>query len=231
MLIILTSLLLINGSVLPQDVDTLKKNNPDVRVKVQKEYDDKGNILRYDSSYSYSWSGDGQLPADLDSILKQFNLRLYTQSGNDPFQFRFNPDPGRTPGYSDYFQFPFNDLEDFFNVNPFFNDSIDRNNPHSIFDDNFFHFYNQYWDSIGDGEIQDPWLNQSVPDNYFDNEELREFLRNQEYFMNQLFEHFQNRNDFLYGFPDDTIPSSKGEIESKKQNNLVTRKNERTINI
>ncbi len=31
-------------------------NKPKVHIDVKKEYDDKGNIVRYDSTYSWFWS-------------------------------------------------------------------------------------------------------------------------------------------------------------------------------
>lgn len=35
-----------------------KQQTPNEQIKVNKEYDEKGNLIRYDSIYSYSWSGD-----------------------------------------------------------------------------------------------------------------------------------------------------------------------------
>ena len=35
-----------------------KKNNPDVNIKVNKELDNNGNVIRYDSTYTWSWSSD-----------------------------------------------------------------------------------------------------------------------------------------------------------------------------
>ena len=52
--------------------DTLSK--PKVSVKVNKQYDDKGNIVKYDSSYSYFYSSPGGKAMHLsnDSVYSQF---------------------------------------------------------------------------------------------------------------------------------------------------------------
>ncbi|GAB4324822.1 MAG: hypothetical protein Kow00127_17520 [Bacteroidales bacterium] len=44
---------------------------PDIKIDVKKEYDDNGNLMRYDSTWSWSWQGT---PADvplLDSLLAE----------------------------------------------------------------------------------------------------------------------------------------------------------------
>jgi hypothetical protein len=52
--------------------DTL--NKPKVNVKVNKQYDDKGNIVRYDSTYSYFYSSPGgkALNSSSDSVYSHF---------------------------------------------------------------------------------------------------------------------------------------------------------------
>ncbi len=52
-----------------QQPDTLK--GPDIHINVQTERDDQGNIIRYDSAYSYSWSSTGDsIPFNIDSLLQ-----------------------------------------------------------------------------------------------------------------------------------------------------------------
>lgn len=77
------------------DKDSLSK--PDVRFKVNKKYDEKGNIVSYDSTYSYSCSGG---PG------KRFMSR------NDIFFHDFNPLPDSTS----------NSLFNFRNPGSFFED-------------------------------------------------------------------------------------------------------------
>jgi len=38
-----------------------KPNTPKEDIKVNREYDEKGNLIKFDSVYSYSWSGDSTL--------------------------------------------------------------------------------------------------------------------------------------------------------------------------
>ncbi len=52
--------------------DTL--NKPQVKVKVNKQFDNKGNIVRYDSTYSYFYSSPGgkSLNSSNDSVYSHF---------------------------------------------------------------------------------------------------------------------------------------------------------------
>jgi hypothetical protein len=49
-------------------------HRPDVSVKVNKQYDDKGRLIRYDSAYSYKYVGPGIHIQD--SILERFRSRI-----------------------------------------------------------------------------------------------------------------------------------------------------------
>lgn len=85
-----------------------KKEQPDVQIDVRREYDENGNVNRYDSSYSFSWSYDGSM--DLDSLFES----LRNNFGISPFDDDdFFEDP--------FHGVPFNDTlgDEFFNA-PFF---------------------------------------------------------------------------------------------------------------
>lgn len=45
---------------------------PNIKIEVNKETDDQGNIIRYDSSYSYSYSSSDMKADELDSLFKQW---------------------------------------------------------------------------------------------------------------------------------------------------------------
>lgn len=48
-------------------------NRPRVSVKVNKQYDDKGNIIQFDSTYSYVYSSPtGSMRLDNDSVFSNF---------------------------------------------------------------------------------------------------------------------------------------------------------------
>lgn len=86
-----------------------KANQPDVHINVNRELDKDGNVVRYDSTYSWSWSGDGSQVMQ-DGIVKD------SITNNIFRQFGFN-------GFSD---------EPFFNSFGFANDSLSDqifNNP------------------------------------------------------------------------------------------------------
>jgi hypothetical protein len=66
------------------------ENQPQVKIDVNKETDENGNIIRYDSTYSFSWSSSGDL--NVDSVLKQFGFstRSWVHEDNeDPFGSSF----------------------------------------------------------------------------------------------------------------------------------------------
>ncbi len=48
-------------------------NKPKIQVKVNKVYDENGNIIRYDSTYSWSYSsGNKKGQIDVDSLMQRF---------------------------------------------------------------------------------------------------------------------------------------------------------------
>jgi hypothetical protein len=75
-----------NGQI--ENNDTAKdKNNPKTNIKVNKEYDNQGNLIRYDSTYSYSYSNMDNDTVFNDSI---FNIVRghyidHFLSSDDPF--------------------------------------------------------------------------------------------------------------------------------------------------
>lgn len=60
----------------PDNDDSLKINQPKIDVKVNKKFDEKGNMIQYDSSYSIIYSSPGTdiqfYNLDNDSIFSQF---------------------------------------------------------------------------------------------------------------------------------------------------------------
>jgi hypothetical protein len=76
--------------------DKSKNNEPDVQINVNRELDKDGNVVKYDSTYSWSWSSDGtQGNFFNDSInLKFFNQFDHNNLFDDPFfsSFGFSND-------------------------------------------------------------------------------------------------------------------------------------------
>lgn len=64
-------LLLLNSCSFSQKQDNpTPKNQPKVHIDVNRQFDENGNVIRYDSTYSWSWSNaDGNIN---DSLFSQF---------------------------------------------------------------------------------------------------------------------------------------------------------------
>lgn len=76
--IIAVTVLIALAVILVNSVNAQKKDNPSknkgqqpqVSIKVDKQTDKNGNVTRYDSTYSYSWSGQDNVPANIDSMMR-----------------------------------------------------------------------------------------------------------------------------------------------------------------
>lgn len=114
-----------------QEIAKSNPNKPDVRIKVNKEFDNKGNITRYDSTYSYSWSGNGQIPMDADSLLKKFNHNFSFGGDIDSMfnHFGFSSPFDDSP----FFNQPFAHSNKQFKGNQFPSDSLNNNDQSNFF--------------------------------------------------------------------------------------------------
>ncbi|MCK0135140.1 hypothetical protein [Arenibacter sp. S6351L] len=67
-----------------KNTDSISVNKPKISWKVDKKYDEKGNVIGYDSIYSYSYSNLKNLPKEmnLDSIMN--SMKFFSQ-GNLSF--------------------------------------------------------------------------------------------------------------------------------------------------
>jgi hypothetical protein len=75
-------------------VDTIR---PKIDVKVNKQFDDKGNVIRYDSSYSYYYFNPGKMDSLIgtDSIygsFKNWYFNNYNRSFNNQYHDIFFTD-------------------------------------------------------------------------------------------------------------------------------------------
>lgn len=67
--------------------DKKKGNEPKVDIKVNKKTDGNGNVVQYDSTYTWSWSNDGKMmPAEADSMFRKMQQQF-------SFNFNFDNDP------------------------------------------------------------------------------------------------------------------------------------------
>jgi hypothetical protein len=100
----LVSVLMLSGSIFINLSFAQKKeaSKPRVNIDVNKKYDEKGNIILYDSTYSYSWSGP-EYDIDFDSVFKRFHhhreLYNFDDDHSFPHTYIFPEFPGFDPEY------------------------------------------------------------------------------------------------------------------------------------
>lgn len=105
-LLILASIFFIINPVFSQDENENTSKDPNTQINVIIEYDDEGNLTRYDSTYTWSWSGDAYL-IDFDSLMDNWNQHFRE------FEFYLNDPQAGWFENSDY-MFDFNDLDSTF---------------------------------------------------------------------------------------------------------------------
>jgi hypothetical protein len=69
--------------------NAVKANEPKTNIKVKKEYDDHGNIVRYDSTYTYVYSNPESNSVS-DSIMENFSKHFSKHFSDENF---FSDDP------------------------------------------------------------------------------------------------------------------------------------------
>ena len=76
-----------NGQKMESAMDKGKRNKPETNITVNKEYDEDGNIVKYDSTYSYYYSNIENNKFAGDSIMKLFRERFNNRYffSEDPF--------------------------------------------------------------------------------------------------------------------------------------------------
>jgi hypothetical protein len=155
----LLGFLILLSPVFAQD-DSLQTIEPKVHIDVKRDYDPYGNLSRYDSVYSWYWSGRGNLPEEYDSIFRQFydpNLGFGSGHKSVPPLMPYYPegDSADSLRYSlfDYyfgrdwfnnFWFPFHDVPGMYDWDLPFDDSLgisfyDFDDMQKFFDKRFDH--------------------------------------------------------------------------------------------
>ena len=135
-----------------------KSISPKENSTVKKEYDEKGNLIQFDSTYTYSWSNDTTM---LNSMSPEDISKMFSD------HFGFKPDSSTLgnsffKGFSQFFDKQFDDKNDSlliqkfgkkqFHEFRFDGDSLAMNFPD--FDQFFFNFGKSQHDSISpDGEF------------------------------------------------------------------------------
>ncbi|MCM4173340.1 hypothetical protein DHD32_17835 [Arenibacter sp. TNZ] len=101
--------------------DSLGVDEPKISWKVDKKYDEKGNVIGYDSIYSYSYNNLGNLAKgmNLDSIMNSMKFFSYDNFSS----YREDQYLGRI----------FNE-DSLLNVNPFFDDFFEKQRANNFSD-------------------------------------------------------------------------------------------------
>ena len=99
-------------------IDTSKTESPNESWNVNKKYDKDGNIIQYDSSYSYSYLSNGGY-LNIDSLISTFGMNNFY---SNPFEiystFNFFNQRSRIIEYV---------FKEFIQIDSFFNDFFDDN--------------------------------------------------------------------------------------------------------
>jgi hypothetical protein len=82
-------------------------NQPRVDIHVKKQKDQNGNIIGYDSTYTSTWSNNGEMPENIDSIFRSMQKHF---SGN--FSFNMSPFGFKSPALKDSSMDSFNGMFD-----------------------------------------------------------------------------------------------------------------------
>ncbi|PTN10274.1 hypothetical protein [Mangrovibacterium marinum] len=83
-----------------------KPGEPNEQSKVTREYDENGNLIRFDSTYVKSWSSDSTMtmsPEDVEQLQKQMQEMFSGAFGDDADNFFGDPFPGSA---KDFFNQP-----------------------------------------------------------------------------------------------------------------------------
>lgn len=182
-------ILLISISGFSQNQKT--KKQPNENVKVNKEYDEDGNLIRYDSTYVYTWSSDSSMQFHPDSsIFFQPDFEMIKKQMQEHMNSFFKTDSisGNRFGY------PF-DLDEFFDDEflgrRFFNHDSISNAPNST---NFFKDF-------------DEMMKEHMK---FRNEYMQKMHKN----MDSLRQEFLKKNQEFY-FKNDSITNKKRKDNKK----------------
>lgn len=85
-----------------------KPNSPKEDIKVNREYDEQGNLIKFDSVYSYSWSGD-------TTMMKSFSPKDFENLFGNHFGFFSDSTSAGNPFFEDFdllFAQPFGNKQD-----------------------------------------------------------------------------------------------------------------------
>lgn len=78
----------------------IPKAEPETNIEVNKEFDENGNLIRYDSTYTSYYSSSNISPEMADSIMKQFGVKFHFGT---PETFMYYPFSENISKHQEYF--------------------------------------------------------------------------------------------------------------------------------
>jgi len=177
-----------------QEQDEQNSNKPEVRIDIQKEYDENGNIIGYDSTYKWFWSGKEITTMNFDSIFEKFHNDFDHWNGNSE-RNHFGPFGNfHYPGgqWNDIDSSLYADLDHLFDEG--FMDRFNFNYDHFPFNDSTI---TSHFDFDPNGTPLEEFDQKFNMDDFLGNQELFEQLnRNQEAYM-ERFKEYQKEHQLL----------------------------------
>lgn len=207
MLCFLCSFIMLNP-LFGQEKDEQNHNKPEVQIDVNKECDENGNVVGYDSTYKWFWSGSEITDMNFDSIFEKFHNDFDHWNDNfernhfEPFGY-FHYPGGQWNHFDSSLYTNLNDLID--------EEFLDRFN----FNHDFFPFYDSTITSHFDLNDFNQKFNR---DDFFGNEELIEKLNEDQEAYMERFRRYQKEHQQLiekyFGEPNN---GEDNDIEYKQQ--------------
>tara|TARA_R110000868_G_scaffold93190_1_gene258070 strand:- start:44110 stop:44619 length:510 start_codon:yes stop_codon:yes gene_type:complete len=110
-----------NDDMAEKKTDSLTVDKPKISWKVDKKYDEEGNVIGYDSIYSYTYDNLKNLPKEmnLDSIMN--SMKFFSHGNLSTF-------------FEDRDLSPFFDKDSILNESPFFDDFFERQGANNFSD-------------------------------------------------------------------------------------------------
>lgn len=93
-------------AVMAQAQQKEKSTQPNEQSKVTREYDESGNLIRFDSTYVKSWSSDSSMtmsPKDIEQLQKQMEDMFKGAFGDESDGFFGDPFPGSAKDFFNQF--------------------------------------------------------------------------------------------------------------------------------
>jgi hypothetical protein len=174
--------MLLAGSMVFAQKKPDSKKQPDEQIKVNKEYDENGNLIGYDSTYVRSWSSDTTLNrTDLDAIRKEMESMM--KGGGFGFFFGDSVDFAHDPFrdlHKDFFERFHGGIPDSaFN----WNDTTNMQFPFSGFDQMHEQMMKQFGQFFQGDSIRNNW-DQNF-NFFFDQDEFKDLKKEFEEHFNQ----------------------------------------------